>query len=56
MKILIVTVLSIIAFIVLIPFIAMVIDKGLGSEFIGVMFGILFVGIILDKVIRSHRK
>lgn len=56
MKIVIVIVISMVAFIVLIPLIATVIDKGLGSEFIGVMSGILFVGIILDKVIRAQRK
>jgi len=55
-KILIVIIVSIIGFVVLIPFISLVIDKGLSSEFVGVMFGILFVGIILDKVIRSKRK
>lgn len=55
-KIVIVIVVSIVALVFLVPFVATVIDKGLSSEFIGVMFGVLFIGIILDRVIRSKRK
>ncbi len=54
-KILIVVAVSIVLFIVLIPLISMVIDKGLGSLFILIMLVLFIVGVIIDRLIKSKR-
>lgn len=54
-KILIVVAVSIVLFIVLIPLISMVIDKGLGSSFILIMLVLFIVGVIIDRLRKNKR-